>query len=385
MFSLPDQTFSVIWSGEKWWIAHQPWLKSRGYVLRARYNPGWEPSWHAEGVHEFDAEDRMPIRHPSLLDATRTSDGRFVMLKRVDATRHPHEVELTTKLCSAPLSSDPRNHCVRVFEVLQDPEDANIQILVLPLLRDYANPRFDTVGEAVDCFRQVIQCLLFLHENKVAHRDIHGLNIMMDGSPLHTIPFHPADHDFRLDFQGRWRALYTRTERPVTYHIIDFGLSTQYDTVDPPPLDLPILPGDKTVPEFVGDDPANPFSGLLKLHNPFPTDVYCLGNWIREDFLDGLREPKSNIVFRSARLGLEFMRPLVNEMTQKDPSKRPSMGQVAERFEAIAASLSSWKLRSRVAKEHDHPLYSIYLSATHWLRRVRLIATRRPAVPFHSG
>jgi hypothetical protein len=30
---------------EQRWANHYEWLKSRGYLLRPRYAPGWVPSW----------------------------------------------------------------------------------------------------------------------------------------------------------------------------------------------------------------------------------------------------------------------------------------------------------------------------------------------------
>ncbi|TRM61238.1 kinase-like domain-containing protein [Schizophyllum amplum] len=313
----------------------------------------------------MDAEDRRPMSYPFLLDATRMSDKAIVMLKRVDKRRHPTEVEMTAMLSSPPYSADRRNHCVPLLEVLQDPDNEHFQLMVLPLLRHYSGPRFDTVGEAIECSRQIIKCLQFLHENKITHRDVHLLNIMIDASPLYTVPFHPLDQDMRLDFKGDAKASYSRTERPVQYYLIDFGLSIQYDTLNPPPSEVPVLGGDKSVPEFKGDDPSQYYGGLSKAYNPFPTDIYCLGNWIRQDFLDG-RVSETGEVHRSKRLGFEFLRPLVNDMTQFDSAKRPSMDQVVERFEAHVSSLSSWNLRSRVAKEQDNPLHSVFLSATHW-------------------
>ena len=56
-----------------------------------------------------------------------------------------------------PLASDPRNHCVAVHDVLQSPLDEDIAFIVLPFLRLYDKPRFRTFGEAVDCFRQLIE------------------------------------------------------------------------------------------------------------------------------------------------------------------------------------------------------------------------------------
>lgn len=372
-----------LWEGEKWWVAHQPWLDSQGLVLRPRYRPGWKPSWPGSKTRRMDAEDGRPIRYRFLLDATRKSDGVVVMLKRVIKARNPGEVSLTTLLNSPPLSFDPRNHCTPLLGLLQVPDADDEQIMVLPLLRGYANPRFDTVGEVVDCLRQIFQGLQFLHANKIAHKDIHVLNIMMNASPLYTTPFHPMVQDMRLDFKGDAHAAYTRTRRPVKYYLIDMGLSTLYDSVDPPPLEIRILGGDKSVPEWAGDDPSKPLGGARTPHNPFVTDIYCLGNWIREDFLDGetIANSQIEVSIHSKVLGLEFLRPLVDDMVQAEPSKRPTIDQVIDRFETIVGALSTWKLRSRVAKEQDHPLHSLYLATAHWLRRVGFVIARRPAVP----
>jgi hypothetical protein len=96
----------------------------------------------------------------------------------------------------------------------------------------------------------------------------------MDANPLYPIPYHPCETDMRRDFKGEAKHK-TRTQRPVKYYLTDFGISRRYEP-DTIPLEDPIWGGDKTVPEFqTSDEPRN----------PFPTDIYYLGNLIREDFL----------------------------------------------------------------------------------------------------
>ena len=51
--------------------------------------------------------------------------------------------------------------------------------------------------------------------------------------------------------------------------------------------------------------------------------------------------------------GVEFMWPLVNDMVQDDPGKRPTMDDVVERFEKIRRSLHWWTLRSRLVYRSD--------------------------------
>ncbi len=122
-----------------------------------------------------------------VLDAVRNSDKEFVALKRIKTSIHPFELEIGKYLCSPPLSFDKRNHCCPILEVLRDPTDSDVHVIVMPFLRKFYDPKFVTVGEAIDFFRQafevgqrlgryhpysltVIQGLQFMHEHHVAHR-----------------------------------------------------------------------------------------------------------------------------------------------------------------------------------------------------------------------
>ena len=79
------------------------------------------------------------------------------MLKRVATDVHPYEVETGRFLSSEVLIADPTNRCVRTLDVLPDPKEENVKLIVLPLLREYDSPRFATVGEAVACLQQLIE------------------------------------------------------------------------------------------------------------------------------------------------------------------------------------------------------------------------------------
>ena len=98
---------------------------------------------------------------------------------------------------------------------------------------------------------------------------------MLDPSDMFPESFHPAMIDRSKDFRrkAKW---YSRTRRPTRYLLIDFGLSRRYDLANGPPLDLPVRGGDKSAPEH---------RDRVTLCNPFQTDVYHLGNVIREDFM----------------------------------------------------------------------------------------------------
>ena len=97
----------------------------------------------------------------------------------------------------------------------------------------------------------------------------------MDPKAMFPQGYHPQTIQMRPDVKGRAK-YYTRTARPTKYYLVDFGLSRQYAPDDKNPREHPIWGGDKTVPEFQHSDEAQ---------DPFPTDVYCLGNVLRQEFL----------------------------------------------------------------------------------------------------
>lgn len=112
------------------------------------------------------------------------------------------------------------------------------------------------------------------------------MNIMMDPRPTFPEMFHPGDMSKSRDFKSSAK-FYTRTSRPTKYIFIDFGLSIRYKPGQERKA-LPLRGGDKTVPEFQGD-------GLFAPYDPFPVDVYYLGNLIREQFLRVSSAPLSRI------------------------------------------------------------------------------------------
>lgn len=69
------------------------------------------------------------------------------------------ELEIGRFFSSSPLREDPRNHCVPILEVLEVSDMEDCWIIVMPLLREFGNPRFDTLGEAVDFFDQAFEVI----------------------------------------------------------------------------------------------------------------------------------------------------------------------------------------------------------------------------------
>ncbi|KAJ3556604.1 hypothetical protein NM688_g1936 [Phlebia brevispora] len=309
-------------SGEIWWRDQGDWLEQHGYTLRRRYKRDWKPSWEGTKKQFWQCEDGIPLLYSQFMDATRTEDKTMVGLKKVTPTNSLHEIEFCHILTLLP--PEERNHCVPILEILRVP-DGSADILVMPFLRDFSDPPFQSVGEVLEFCRQLFDGLDFLHDHGIAHRDCHGGNIMMDPSHMYPQMFHPLNPDMDRTLTKKARH-FSRTDRPVKYYFIDFGISEQYPSHDgAPTASAPVhVGGDRTVPEF---------QTSAATHDPFPTDVYYIGNLVREYILQKYR-------------GLETLEPLIHDMVQDSPAARPSAKEVVKRFNALRDAKAS-PLRSK--------------------------------------
>jgi hypothetical protein len=100
----------------------------------------------------------------------------------------------------------------------------------------------------------------------------------MDATPLFPEPWHPVEPSMKADWSGPSQPL-SRKDHPVKYYFIDFGMSKQFDLEKGPPRVLPLRAGGlQRAPEFKG-------KGFDVEQDPFPTDVWYIGNFVREEFL----------------------------------------------------------------------------------------------------
>jgi len=238
---------------------------------------------------------------------------------------------------------------VRLFDV----------IIVRPLFPSrFRDPHLQAYGEFVTFFAQICEGIQFMHSNHVAHRDCTWQNIMLDPTNMYPDSFHPVALGRSKDFRHTVKR-YSRTRRPTRYLFIDLGLSRRYDPANGPPLDEPLHGGDRTAPEHRdGKTPCN----------PFPTDVYYLGNLVRQHYVLSCK-------------GFEFMEPLVADMIKEDPGERPNMDEVVSRFSEIRSKLSTWKLRSRIAHKNEIWLIAAWRSVGHWYNTLGYVVANKAAIP----
>jgi hypothetical protein len=104
---------------------------------------------------------------------------------------------------------------------------------------------------------------------------------MMDARSMYPEGWHPIETDQGLGSRFTSKARhFSRTQRPPRYFIIDFGISNFYDRRGLV-QDQIIRGGDRSCPEQQEG---------ATYADPFPSDIYFLGNLIKEYFVEvGLR------------------------------------------------------------------------------------------------
>ncbi|KAF8265789.1 kinase-like domain-containing protein, partial [Lactarius quietus] len=228
---------------------------------------------------------------------------------------------------------NPRNHCVPLLDVIEIPDGQ--RIMVLPYLQPLDN--FQTVAEFVEFFTQICEGLQFMHERNIAHRDLTASNIMFDPSGMYPEGFRATPHNQSQDL-GEGTERHAQTQRPPRYYLIDCGLARHYTSRDD--IDEPLRGGDSAVPEHVSGSQCNPFH----------TDIYYLGNLIRQGFIEKYPD-------------FEFMQELVSEMMQNDPAMRPVIVYVIDRFANIRDSLNESHLLSPIISKRGSWLFTAFRSA----------------------
>jgi hypothetical protein len=81
------------------------------------------------------------------------------------------------------------------------------------------------------------------------------------------------------------------------------------------------------------------------------------------------------------KFGFDFIVPLITDMTQEEPSKRPNIDEVMTRFEAIYRSLSFKLLRTRMVARDEDEGASVLYDFLYFFRHMRYAFMRIPPVP----
>ncbi|RPD57821.1 hypothetical protein L226DRAFT_617158 [Lentinus tigrinus ALCF2SS1-7] len=302
------------------WRDRQPELQKRGYTLRKRYQKDWVPSWLGTNINPNYCEDFVFLMKAQVIDARR-SDGTLVAIKSVPGGSR--EVEMAQYLTSL---RHPENHCVPVLDAFPDPLFPERSLLVMPYLRPFNDPEFIVVGDVIDFVSQMLEGLAFMHTHHVVHRDIAALNVMMDASALYPQGHHPVQRNSSVDIIDEVKPL-SRMDHPVRYYYVDFGLSERFS-----PGASSFVVGD------VGRDAEVPELSSTIPYDGYKADIYALGNL----FFKEIVQNHNNV---------DFLMELIDPMKQREPTARPSAGELVVSFHEIrkrqSPSSYRWRLGSR--------------------------------------
>lgn len=274
------------------------------------------------------------------MDAFRLADESLVAIKCRPTAAVENELSIHRLFSSNPLRDDPRNHCIPLVEVLNDPDcrmptgELGATFIVSPFVHQYDQWPFQTVDNVLGFIQQTLEGIEFMHEQGVSHRDCSTSNVRMDAKALfpgvwpHPVipsmnycePFGPIPNP-------------DRTTAPVRYYFIDFDEAVQRPEEWTGPF---LVEGARCI------DPELPELHFHHPYDPFPVDVFLLGNMYKRSLLDVYND-------------LDVLLPLVDAMTAEDPLRRPTIAHARRVFEGIAQAITLPRRRSRLTRK-DEPI-----------------------------
>ncbi|KAK6977835.1 kinase-like domain-containing protein [Favolaschia claudopus] len=231
---------------------------------------------------------------------------RQVVLKAM--TKDSRELYILRRLSSPPLRSDKRNHVIPILDFIDMHEAV---IVVMPAWGMFWNcPPCGSMQLRYQMATKLTLGLVFLHEQGIAHGDIHPGNIVIS-------------HDNRLARQAPEDDF--RNEKNLEYAFLDFG-SAQEPARESLALPITTPPAGFCAPEQV----LGQGSQAIDL---FAADVYNLGKTLQRELSDALD-----------MYGREHLRGqnqqqyegVLLQMTHAQPSKRGTAAQALDALRSAA-------------------------------------------------
>lgn len=378
----PDDVF--LWTRwERFWVEHQPFLLSKGYKLRSRYNPDWIPSWRQSKKNISDCEDAIHA-------VVRSYNYSLCCLLASPIGRGSSISTWLTPYVSATISKSswkkyipgrtsyllpptcPLKRCVMTLVTIQCLFWTSSLFLAMTSMlwssclsstsfttlllhvEEKLLRRWGKYCRSVYSFTQ--KCILIrtdqgielMHEHRIAHRDACWKNLMMDATKIIPKGFHPqrpyTTTGISADLSWNKRS----SVAPIDYFIIDYGLTMWFRDPHARNSALGVCGQDKTVPELSAIVP----------YDPFKVDIYQLGGVIKT-LIEVWPCPFSfyawllNSVPKTYSGYLEMFRPLATKMVSKDPTQRPTAPEVVQNFEGIVSMMTARDHRARIKRPCD--------------------------------
>ena len=179
---------------------------------------------------------------------------------------------------------------------------------------------------------------------------------MMDADVMYPEGFHPINLNHTADWSGFAKHT-SRAVAKVKYYFIDFGISVHVPEDLHPKLVTGFLGRDRDPPELLRAVP----------YDPFKLDIFIIGNMLKREFQEVRSvfwsKPHSQLTTYKPFSNVNFLKPLVDEMTQADPSLRPDAKVALARWRGIRKSISVIHKEWRPRPQEERPLGTFIFDA----------------------
>ncbi|KAF6761363.1 other/AgaK1 protein kinase [Ephemerocybe angulata] len=264
---------------------------------------GWPWARRAyKSDRELDFEFYMALR----IWAARDRDGHEVVIRLASGPKTTDELRAFQRLNTEEARRDPRNHTLPILKYLVF---NGMVFVVMPRWQTgpfESTVSYDTVSELCDVAEAFYEGLEFLHEKRIAHRDIYESNTVMNLLRSLSKPGHKM-----------------RTIGEVRYAFIDFDVAL----VLPEGADISTVSVEREIRVPLLDIGLKP--GLC---NPFKDDVLCL----------------TAALERTVRVA-EGVVPRVGDffdcIRKCDYDECPSAAEVLRDFRALRANMTEMQLK----------------------------------------
>lgn len=207
---------------------------------------------------------------------------------------------------------------------------------------------------------------------------------MMDGRPLYPKGFHPSWKGRLPDNVAKDAPHILRREAgTVKYYIVDFGESSYFPDPNVRRRVRGKTAADREVPEL----------SAIKSYDPFPVDVFTLGNVYKRNFLQVNVHPYLLAYDTEETIqhykNVEFLQPLCEQMTRRVPSERPTAQQAQATFSEIISSQRASALLSRLHGRDEKIIPMVFRDVRAAAQETRrrawsVISTGEPTLINHS-
>ncbi|KAK7676324.1 hypothetical protein QCA50_020707 [Cerrena zonata] len=227
------------------------------------------------------------------------------------------ELVIFKKLALEPTRSHPLNYTIPILDILE--YDENYSFAVMPRWGDISpvfTIGFDCLATGFKLMKDMLKALSFLHQNLIAHRDIHPHNILINYQYSRDFPNSPP--------------FFSKDRKETRFALCDFGISVMFSPDVPPSERMcPVEQSEWGIFEY---HPPDVCEGQV-VYDPFPYDVACLGGVFCQ--LVGNMTPN-----------VPTLAPFLDHLITPDIADRYTAAQALDAFIELKGSLNPYFLSS---------------------------------------